>query len=69
MDKCLLNESLWNDKCDYILPDSCINLNPDNYNLIILQLNIRWLISHQMELKYLLNTLNSKNSSVDVVLL
>lgn len=50
MDNCLLNESLWNDKCNYISPDSCTNLNPDNYNLITLQLNIRALISHQMEL-------------------
>ena len=69
IDNCLLNESLWNDKCDYISPDSCTNLNPDNYNLITLQLNIRGLISHQMELKCLLNTLSSKKSSVNVVLL
>ena len=60
MDNFLLHKSLWNDKCDYIQPDSCANLNPDNYNLIILQLNIRGLISHQDELKLLLQKLSKK---------
>ena len=69
MDNFLLHESLWNDKCDYIQPDSCTNLNVDNYNLIILQLNIRGLISHQSELKLLLHKLNKKNSSADIILL
>ena len=69
MDNFLLNESLWNDKCDYIHPDSYVNLNPDNYKLIILQLNIRGLVSHQTELKWILHYLNNKNSSVDVILL
>ena len=65
----LLNESLWNDKCDYVSPDSCTNLNPNNHNLIVLQLNIRELISHKTDLHQLLNTLKLKNSTVDVVLL
>ena len=60
IDNFLLYESLWNDKCDYIQPDSCTNLNVDNYNLIILQLNIRGLISHQSELKLLIQKLNKK---------
>ena len=60
---------LWNNKCDYVQPDTCENLNTDNYNLIILQLNIHGLISHQDELKLLLHKLSKKNSSVDIVLL
>ena len=60
MDNFLLHESLWNDKCDNIQPDSCVNLNTDNYNIIILQLNIRGLISHQDELKLLLQKLSKK---------
>ena len=69
MDNFLLHESLCNDKCDYIQPDSCTNQNVDNYNLIILQLNIRGLISHQSELNLLLHKLNKKNSSADIILL
>ena len=69
MDNFLLHESLWNDKCDYIQPDTCTNLNTGNYNLIILQLNIRGLLSHQSELKLLLQKLNNRNSSADIILL
>ena len=57
IDNTLLDESLWNDKCDYISPDSCTNLNPDCYNLVVVQLNIRSLLSNQIELKQLLQTL------------
>ena len=60
---------LWNDKCDYIDPDRCTNLNPENYNFTILQHNIRGLIGHQAELKLLMDTLNSKNSPIDILLL
>ena len=60
MDNFLLHKSLWNDKCDYIQPDSCVNLNTDNYNLMVLQLNIRGLISQQDELKLLLQKLSTK---------
>ena len=35
-----LNETLWSDKCDYIDRNKCNNLNPDNYNLVMIQLNI-----------------------------
>lgn len=52
MENFLQHESLWNDKCDYIQPDNCGNLNNENYNLLILQLNIRGLLSHQDDLKY-----------------
>ena len=69
MDNFLLHESLWNDKCNYIQPVSCVNLNPDNYNLIILQVNVRGLILYQDELKFLLQKLSKKNSSVDIILL
>ena len=60
---------LWNDKCDYIDPVRCTNLNPENYNFTILQHNIRGLIGHQVELKLLMDTLNSKNSPIDILLL
>ena len=64
-----IDESLWNDKCDYIDPNSCTNLNLNDYNLIVLQLNIRSILSKQTELKQLLHTLENKNSRVDIVLL
>ena len=60
---------LWNDKCDHIDPVQCTNLNPENYNFTILQHNIRGLIGHQAKLKLLMDTLNSKNSSIDILLL
>ena len=69
MDNFLQHDSLWNDKCDYIQPDNCDNLNNGNYNLILLQLNIRGLLSHQDELKLLLHKLHNKNTSIDMVLL
>ena len=64
-----IDENLWNDKCDYIDPDSCTNLNPNDYNLIVLQLNIRSILSNQTELKQLLQTLETKTQRVDIVLL
>ena len=33
------DKSLWNDKCGYVDTESCKNLNPLNYNLVVLQLN------------------------------
>ena len=63
------DKSLWSDKCDYIDPYKCTNLNPDGYNLTILQLNIRSLITHQSELKLLLRTLEKKNTNIDIILL
>ena len=64
-----VNESLWNDKCDYINTDKCKDLNPNGFNLIILQLNIRSLLSNITELKWFLHTLNQKRSCVDIILL
>ena len=64
-----IDENLWNDKCDYIDPDSCTNLNPNDYNLIVLQFNIRSILSNQTELKQLLQTLENKNSIADIILL
>ena len=62
-----LNLTLWNDKCDYIDPESCTNLNPENYNLLVLQHNIRGLIGKQDDLKLLLGILQMKNSPVDII--
>ena len=56
-------------KIDYIQPDNCDNLNKGDYNLILLQLNIHGLLSHQDELKLLLHKLHNKSTSVDLVLL
>ena len=64
-----LSESLWNDKCNYLNIKECTNLNPNNYNMNILQLNIRSLLAHQHKLKVLLQHLCNKNSAIDVVAL
>ena len=64
-----LDGSLWSDKCDYRMTDECDNLNTLNYNFIVMQLNIRSLLSKIGELKLLLTKLEQKNSTVDVVLL
>ena len=45
------DRALWNDKCDYIDPDNCTDLNTSNLNFGILQLNIWGLLSHQKELR------------------
>ena len=63
------DRSMWNDKCDYNDVDKCENLNPENYNLVVLQHNIRSLLAHKTELKMLLNTHKSRNSTVDILLL
>ena len=52
-----LDNTLWNDKCHYVEIEGTANLNPNNYNLSVLQLNIRSLLAHQQELKYLLTQL------------
>ena len=64
-----IDDSLWTDNCNYMVLDTCLNVNPNNYNLLILQLNIRSILAHQHELKQLLRDLEKKNSSIDVVLL
>ena len=64
-----LNASLWNDKCNYMEVGKCNNLNPNNYNLIVMQLNIRSALGHQQELCQLLRSTENKNSWIDVILL
>ena len=55
-----LDESLLNDNCNYMEIETCFNLNPSNYNLLVLQLNIRSILAHQHELKQLLRDLEKK---------
>ena len=64
-----LDASLWNDKCDYTELDECNNLNPNNYNLIVMHLNIRSVLCHQQELCQLIRSTEKKNSRIDVILL
>ena len=61
--------SLWCDKCDCWMADECKNLNPENYNFVVLQWNIRSLMTNQNEMKQLLTKLERKNTPVDVLLL
>ena len=49
-----LGNSLWYDKCDYIDIEMCSNLIPNNYNLLVMQLNICSLLTHQHDLKQFL---------------
>ena len=64
-----LDCSLWNDKCNYIEVEKCSNLNPNNYNLIVIQLNVRSLLAHQQKLCQLLRMTEKKNSRIDILLL
>ena len=64
-----VHESLWNDKCDYIDPSKCHDLNPTGFNLIALQLNIQSILQHSTELKSLFNMLECKSSRADIILL
>ena len=64
-----LDNTLWNDNCDYIDIENCTNLNPNHFNLIVLQLNIRSLLSHQQELSQLIRKVEKKNSRIDIILL
>ena len=64
-----INRNLWNDKCDYMDLEDCKNLNPNNYNLVVMQHNISSVLSNQCDLKNLLNSLSLKNSKVDIILL
>ena len=57
-----LDSSLWNNKCNYVELDKCANLNPNNYNLIVMHLNVRSLLAHQQELCQLIRTTEQKNS-------
>ena len=57
-----IDKSLWNNKCDYINLQNVKNLNPSGLNLVLLQLNIRSILSHVTELKMLIHILETKNS-------
>ena len=54
------DNALWNDKCDYIDPNNCMDLNPNNLNFGIIQLNIQGLLNHQKELSQLLQDLEKR---------
>ena len=64
-----IDTSLWSDKCDYRDIEQCTNMNPENYNFIVMQLNIHSLLSNITELKLLLTKLERHNLPVDVLLL
>ena len=64
-----VSESLWNDICDYLDTETCKNFNPNSMNFIVLQLNVRSLLSHQSDLRNLLHELDRRNSTVDILLL
>ena len=64
-----LDSILWSDKFDYIDNEDCVNLNPNCYNLIVLQLNVRSLLSNQSTLNQLLRDLENRKSKVDLILL
>ena len=64
-----LDNTLWNDNCDYIDIENCTDLNANNFNLIVLHLNIRSLLSHQHELNQLIRKTEKKNSRIDIILL
>ena len=64
-----LDNTLWNDKCDYVEIEGTTDLNPNNYNLAILQLSIRSMLAHQQELRQLLSELANRNSRINAVLL
>ena len=62
-----INQTLWNDKCDYLELNKVQNLNPRDKNLTVLQLNIRGLINKQHELNHFLNKLVIKKSLPKVI--
>ena len=64
-----LDTILWSDKCNYIDIDDCVNLNLNCYNLIVLLLNVRSLLSNQTTLNQLLRDLENRKSKVDLILL
>ena len=64
-----VDQTLWNDKCDYQEIHEIHNLNPKNKNLLVLQLNIRSLLGKQNELNDILNKLCINKSLPKVLLL
>ena len=49
--------------------DLCKNINPENFNFIVLQLNTRSILSNQEKLRMLLNDLNNRGSNLMQVIL
>ena len=64
-----IDSSLWSDKCDYYKINEIYALNPNNKNIVVLQLNIRSLLNKQLELNLLLNKLHQTNSLPKIILL
>ena len=62
LDLTTVDRSLWDDKCDYCEPKELNRLNPKNKNLTIFQLNIQSLLSKQLDLNILLNSLHQNQS-------
>ena len=65
----IIDHNLWNDKCDYYELSKVTNFNPDGYNLAVLQLNIRSMLTNLSELQQLITTLDNKGTQVDLILL
>ena len=65
----IIARNLWNDKCDYYELSKVTNFNPDGYNLVVLQLNIRSMLTNLSELQQLITTLDNKGTQVDLILL
>ena len=63
------DKSLWSDKCEYLDPQKCSNFNPENFNFVVMQLNIRSILVCQTELCDLLQLLSDKNSRINVLML
>ena len=57
------------DSCDYIELKEVQSLPVKDTDLMILQLNIRRLISKQSDISHLVNNCSNKNKKIDVVLL
>ena len=69
MESVIIDRNLWNDKCDYYELSKVTNFNPDGYNLVVLQLNIRSMLTNLSELQQLITTLDNKGTQVDLILL
>ena len=64
----ITDHSLWNDKCDYYELSKVTDFNPDGYNLVVLQLNIRSMLTNISESRQLISTLDNKGTQVDLIL-
>ena len=69
LESVITDRSLWNDKSDYYELSKVTNFNPEGYNLVVLQLNIRSMLTNLSELQQLISTLDNKGTQVDLILL